>query len=105
MTTKGYAEDPGKINAKVIHKDGSRKKTIDVEDVQEIDQMNPQGQLRTHRIVNREFIEDNEEETPSDGESTEETESRDGDRDAFSHRKEDRTIDYFKLEKGTCPQD
>ena len=58
------------------------------------------GQHRSHRIVNRECIEDNEEETPSDGESTEETESRDGDRDAFSQRKEDRTIDYFKVPKG-----
>ena len=56
VTTKGYTEDPGKINARVTHHDGSRKKTVDVEDIQEIDQMNPQGQLRTHRIVNRECI-------------------------------------------------
>jgi len=100
VTTKGYEEDPGKVEARIVHKDAARKKTVDVEDIQEIDQMNATGQHRSHRIVNRECIEDNEEETPSDGESTEETESRDGDRDAFSQRKEDRTIDYFKVPKG-----
>ena len=64
--------------------------------------MNASGQSRTDRIVNREFIEDNQEETPSDGESeSEETESRDGDRDAYSQRKEEKTIDYYKLPKGT----
>jgi len=99
--TKGYTEDPGKVPARVIHHDASRNKTVDVEDVQEVDQMNAQGHLQTHRIVNREFIEDRQDETPSDGESTEETESRDGDRDAFSQRKEDRTVDYFKVQKGT----
>ena len=63
--------------------------------------MNASGQSRTDRIVSREFIDDNQEETPSDGESeSEETESRDGDRDAFSQRKEEKTIDYYKLPKG-----
>ena len=46
------------------------------------------------------MIDDLEDEIPSDGESTEETESRDGDRDAFSQRKEDRIIDYYKYQKG-----
>ena len=51
--------------------------------------------------ISREFIDDNQEETPSDGESeSEETESRDGDRDAFSQRKEEKTIDYYKLPRG-----
>ena len=57
------------------------------------------GQSRTDRIVDRELIEDDRLETPSDGES-DETESRDGDRDAFSQRKEEKTIDYYKFQKG-----
>jgi hypothetical protein len=97
--TKDYTEAPGTIEARVIHKDATRKKKVDLEDVREVSQMNAQGQTRTDRIVKRELIQDNEDETPSAGESTEE-ESQDGDRDAFSQRKEDRTIDYFKVPKG-----
>ena len=82
-------------------KDANRKKNVDIEDIREINSMNASGQSRTDRIVSREFIDDNQEETPSDGESeSEETESRDGDRDAFSQRKEEKTIDYYKLPKG-----
>ena len=63
--------------------------------------MNASGQSRTDRIVNLEFIEDNQEETPSDGESeSEENESRDGDRNGYSQRKEEKTIDYYKVPKG-----
>ena len=40
---------------------------MDIEDVREINSVNAQGQSRTDRIVNREVIEDNETETPSDG--------------------------------------
>jgi len=98
--TKDYDGDPGKIPARITHKDANRQKTVDVEDVREINSMNAQGQSRTQRLVNREVIDDHEDETPSDGESTEETESRDGDRDAFSQRKEDRIIDYYKFQKG-----
>ena len=99
--TKDYDGDPGKIPARITHKDAHRQKTVDVEDVREINSMNAQGQSRTQRLVNREVIDDLEDENPSDGESTEETESRDGDRDAFSQRKEDRIIDYYKYQKGT----
>ena len=99
--TKDYeGENPGKIPARIVHKDANRQKTVDVEDVREINSRNAQGQSRTQRLVNREVIDDQEDETPSDGESTEETESRDGDRDAFSQRKEDRIIDYYKFQKG-----
>ena len=65
--------------------------------------MNASGQSRTDRIVNREYIDDNQEETPSDGESeSEENESRDGDRKAYSQRKEEKTIDYYQVPKGKC---
>merc|ERR1711881_396348 len=103
--TKDYPDDPGKIPARIVHKDATKKKTVDVEDVREINSMNAQGQSRTDRIVDRQLIEDNEDETPSDGESSETTESRDGDRDAFSQRKEEKTIDYYKLEKGKSMKD
>ena len=102
VSTRDYeGGDPGKIAAKITHKDANRKKNVDIEDIREINSMNASGQSRTDRIVSREFIDDNQEETPSDGESeSEETESRDGDRDAFSQRKEEKTIDYYKLPKG-----
>lgn len=101
VRTKDYEnEDPGKIKARIVHKDAFRNKKVDIEDVREINSMNASGQTRTDRIVNREFIEDDQDETPSDGESGEETESRDGDRDAFSQRKEEKTIDYFKCQQG-----
>merc|ERR1712083_533147 len=85
VTTQDYEEgDPGKIAARIVHKDANRNKNVEIEDIREIDSMNASGQNRTDRIVNREFIEDNQEETPSDGESeSEETESRDGDRNGY----------------------
>jgi len=107
VSTRDYeGGDPGKIAAKITHKDANRKKNVDIEDIREINSMNASGQSRTDRIVSREFIDDNQEETPSDGESeSEETESRDGDRDAFSQRKEEKTIDYYKLPKGKTMKD
>ena len=48
------------------------------------------------RFVTRESIQDDNEETPSEGSSTD-SESNDGDRDSFSQRKEDRYIDYYTV--------
>ena len=56
MTTKGYEEDPGKIEAKIVHKDAARKKTVDVEDIQEIDQMNASGRFFLPDILARIFL-------------------------------------------------
>ena len=53
VTTKGYEEDPGKVEARIVHKDAARKKTVDVEDIQEIDQMNATGK---GNIVNLLFV-------------------------------------------------
>ena len=53
VTTKGYEEDPGKVEARIVHKDAARKKTVDVEDIQEIDQMNATGK---GNIVNLFFV-------------------------------------------------
>ena len=46
--------------------------------------------------MTRENIEDDNEETPSEGTSTD-SESNDGDRDSFRQRKEDRFIDYYTV--------
>merc|ERR1712228_548279 len=88
VSTRDYEEgDPGKIAARIVHKDANRNKNVEIEDIREIDSMNASGQSRTDRIVNLEFIEDNQEETPSDGESeSEENESRDGDRNGYSQK-------------------
>ena len=102
VSTRDYeGGDPGKIDARIVHKGANRNKNVEIEDIREIDSLNASGQSRTDRIVNREYIEDNQEETPSDGESeSEENESRDGDRKAYSQRKEEKTIDYYQVPKG-----
>jgi hypothetical protein len=71
--------DPVSIPAKVIHTGKSNKVLIDREDVREINRMHD-GKVKTERHVTREMIEDGGAETPEEGDSTEETESRDGDR-------------------------
>lgn len=98
--TKDYTGEPVAIPARVVHKNAARKRTVDKEDIQEVSHLSPQGKLRTDRVVSRECIQDHEDQTPSEGESTEETESHDGDRDGFSQRKEDRYIDYYQVPKG-----
>ncbi len=55
------------IAPRILHKDAKRNKLVDVENVHEISQMNARGHLRTDRIVDREVIDDKEEETPTDG--------------------------------------
>ena len=75
-------------------KDANRKKNVDIEDIREINSMNASGQSRTDRIVSREFIDDNQEETPSDGESeSEETISRDREK----KRKPSITTNYLEV--------
>ena len=53
--------------------------------------------------MTRENIEDDNEETPSEGTSTD-SESNDGDRDSFSQRKEDRYIDYYTVPRCLIPK-
>ena len=55
------------------------------------------------RFVTRESIQDDNEETPSEGSSTD-SESNDGDRDSFSQRKEDRYIDYYTVPRCLIPK-
>ena len=57
------------------------------------------GVVKTDRYVNRECIEDQGDETPEEGDSTD-TESNDGDKDSFSQRREDKFIDYYRVPKG-----
>ena len=71
--------DPVSIPAKVIHTGQSNRVLIDREDVREISRMH-EGKVKTERHVTREMIDDGGSETPEEGDSTEETESRDGDR-------------------------
>jgi hypothetical protein len=71
--------DPLSIPAKVIHTGQSNRMLVDREDVREVSRMH-EGKVKTERHVTREMIEDAGEDTPEDGDSTEETESRDGDR-------------------------
>ena len=54
------------------------------------------------RFVTRESSKDDNEETPSEGSSTD-SESNDGDRDSFSQRKEDRYIDYYTVPRCLAP--
>ena len=74
--------DPVSIPAKVIHKSQSNKVLVDREDVREVSRMH-EGKVKTERHVTREMIEDDGNDTPEEGDSTEETESRDGDRVNF----------------------
>ena len=71
--------DPISIPAKVIHTGKSNRVLVDREDIREINRMHD-GKVQTERHVTREMIEDAGNETPEEGDSTEETESRDGDR-------------------------
>ena len=71
--------DPVSIPAKVIHTGKSNRVLVDREDIREINRMHD-GKVQTERHVTREMIEDAGNETPEEGDSTEETESRDGDR-------------------------
>ena len=87
-----------KIAPKVTHKNSNRKRIVDREDIQEIHRMQD-GVVKTDRYVNRECIEDQGEETPEEGDSTD-TESHDGDKDSFSQRKEDKFVDYYRVPKG-----
>jgi len=93
-------DSSGTINLapKVTHKNSNRKRIVDREDIQEVHRMQD-GVVKTDRYVNRECIEDQGEETPEEGDSTD-TESHDGDKDSFSQRKEDKFVDYYRTPKG-----
>jgi len=88
---------------KVTHKNSNRKRIVDREDIQEVHRMQD-GVVKTDRYVNRECVEDQGEETPDEGDSTE-TESHDGDKDSFSQRREDKFIDYYRVPKGKTVKD
>ena len=88
---------------KVTHKNSNRKRIVDREDIQEVHRMQD-GVVKTDRYVNRECVEDQGEETPDEGDSTE-TESHDGDKDSFSQRREDKFVDYYRVPKGKTVKD
>lgn len=86
------------IPARQIHHDSQHKRSVDTEEAREITRMH-NGRVLTDRYVTHEVVQDDRDQTPDDGTSTEE-EYRDGDARGYSHRKEDRYVDYYKVPKG-----
>jgi len=86
------------LPTKLTHKNASRRHIVDTEDVEEVQRLQD-GKVKTDRYVTRECVEDDNQETSTDGSSSE-SESHDGDRDSFSQRKEDRYIDYYTVPRG-----
>jgi len=95
---KPLDEAPVEIPTRMTHKNANRKRMVDTENIEEVQRLQD-GVVKTDRYVTRENIEDDNEETPSEGTSTD-SESNDGDRDSFSQRKEDRFIDYYTVPRG-----
>jgi len=87
------------IPAKMTHKNKTHKRTVDREDIREVDVMH-NGSTRTDRYVKREVIEDDLGQTPEEGSSTDGDESYDGDGDQYHNRKEERFIDYYSVPRG-----
>ena len=86
------------IPARVIHKNKSHHRTVDKEDIHEVNRMH-EGRLKTDRYVTREVVADDNHETPEEGSSTD-SESYDGDAHGYSNKKEERYIDYYRVQKG-----
>lgn len=86
------------VPARIIHKNKLSDRTVDTEDVREVNRMQ-NGRLVTDRYVTREVVKDDGRETPEEGSSTED-ESYDADAHGYNTRKEERFVDYYKVPVG-----